>query len=251
MAFAPAIDTAVIIAAGEGTRLRPVAPYKPLCMVGDAPLIDHALANLAAAGMRRAIVVLGYGAAEIEDHLARGTWPVSVETVRVKDYKQPNGVSVLAAEQALAGRDAILVMCDHLVEPALYRRVAQAGTAGGARLGIDRDICSDLVDLDDVTCVRTQDGRIVAIGKGLKGYDCFDTGVFAIGPALFNALRGLEAPSLTEGMRVLAAQGKALTSDCTDLRWIDVDDAPALDKAEAWLGAVAEVAPVALVRNIA
>ena len=70
----------------------------------------------------------------------------------------------------------------------------------------------------------------------LEPYDCFDTGVFAIGPALFAALRRFEAPSLTEGMRALAAEHTALIADCTDLDWIDVDDAWALDKAERWRG---------------
>jgi choline kinase len=229
------IDTAILLAAGEGSRLRPVAPYKPLCIVGDRPLIDHAMAGLAAAGLRRVIMVLGYGAEAIEEHLGGRSWPLAVETVRVDDYRKPNGVSVLAAEQAVADGEALLAMCDHLVEPALYRRIAEAGASGGARLGIDRDIASDLVDLDDVTCVRVEGEHIDAIGKGLEDYNCFDTGVFAIGPALFRALRQLAAPSLTEGMRLLATRGKALIADCSGMRWIDVDDSAALDKAEAWL----------------
>lgn len=229
------IDTAIVLAAGEGSRLRDVAPFKPLCRVGGRALIDHALAGLAAAGMRRAVVVLGYGAAAIEAHLGQGAWPLAVETVRTADYRQPNGVSVLAAERAVGGGEALLAMCDHLVEPALYRRVALAGSAGGARLGIDRDIASDLVDLGDVTCVRTRGDRIVAIGKGLAAFDCFDTGVFAIGPALFDALHRLDSPSLSAGMSLLAAEDKASVVDCGALRWIDVDDQAALDKAEGWL----------------
>jgi choline kinase len=231
------ITTAILLAAGEGSRLRSAAPSKPLCHVGGRPLIEHAIAGLAEAGLIRVVVVLGYEAERIEAHLAARHWPIAVETVRTRDHRLPNGVSVLAAEQALAGEDAVLAMCDHLVEPALYARVAQAGTGGGARLGIDRRITSDLVDLDDVTCVRTEGEAIAAIGKHLADYDAFDTGVFAIGPALFAALNSLPAPSLTEGMRVLAAYGGALTVDCSDLDWIDVDDPAALDKAEIWLRA--------------
>ena len=228
------IETAVLLAAGEGSRLRPAAPFKPLCTVAGRPLIAHALHGLAQAGMRRAIVVLGYGADEIEAYLAANDWPLAVETVRVVDCRKPNGSSLLAAEPLLAGEEAVLAMCDHLVDPALYRRLAQAGVGLGARLGIDRRLGHDWVDPDDVTCVRTQGEAIVAIGKGLEPHDCYDTGVFAIGPALFAALHTLDAPSLTEGMRVLAAQGSALTIDCSDLDWLDVDDAPALAKAEAW-----------------
>ncbi|WP_447728201.1 phosphocholine cytidylyltransferase family protein [Sphingomonas koreensis] len=229
------IDTAILLAAGEGSRLRPAAPFKPLCPVAGRPLIAHALHGLAAAGMTRAIVVLGYGAEEIEAFLATGSWPLTVGTVRVADYRKPNGSSLLAAEPLLKGREAVLAMCDHLVDPALYRRLAEAGAGQGARLGIDRRLGHDWVDPDDVTCVRTEGEMIVAIGKGLEPHDCYDTGVFAIGPALLAALRTLDAPSLTEGMRILAAQGAALTLDCSDLDWIDVDDAPALAKAEAWL----------------
>ncbi|WP_230480701.1 phosphocholine cytidylyltransferase family protein [Sphingomonas sp. Leaf21] len=229
------IDTAILLAAGEGSRLRSAAPYKPLCRVGDRALIDHALHGFAAAGLRRVVVVLGYGGDAIEAHLAASDQPVAVTTVRVADHREPNGVSVLAAASQVDGGDALLAMCDHLVDPELYRRVAEAGSGGGARLAIDRRIGSDWVDLDDVTCVRTEGEHIVAIGKGLDAYNCFDTGVFAIGRPLFDALASLHAPSLTEGMRVLAARDLARTLDCSDVDWIDVDDPPALAKAEAWI----------------
>lgn len=229
------IDTAILLAAGEGSRLRPAAPFKPLCPVAGRPLISHALHGLAAAGMARAIIVLGYGADEIEAYLAANDWPLTVETVRVADYRKPNGSSLLAAGPLLAGGQAVLAMCDHLVEPALYRRMAEAGAGQGARLGIDRRLGHPWVDPEDVTCVATQGDAIAAIGKGLEPHDCYDTGVFAIGQSLFDALHTLDAPSLTEGMRILAAQGRAQVVECSDLDWIDVDDAPALEKAEAWL----------------
>lgn len=229
------IDTAILLAAGEGSRLRPAAPFKPLCPVAGRPLIAHALNGLAAAGIARAIVVLGYGADEIEAYLAANDWPLAVGTVRVADYRKPNGSSLLAAEPLLAGGQAVLAMCDHLVDPALYRRMAEAGAGQGARLGIDRRLGHPWVDPEDVTCVATQGDAIAEIGKGLEPHDCYDTGVFAIGQPLFDALHTLDAPSLTEGMRILAARGAAQVVDCSDLDWIDVDDAPALAKAEAWL----------------
>lgn len=228
------IQTAILLAAGEGSRLRSAAPYKPLCTVAGRALLGHALHGLAEAGLTRAIVVLGYGAEQIEAYIAGQAWPLKVETVRTEDYKRPNGVSLLAAEPLAGGGEALLAMCDHLVDPALYRRVALAGADGGARLAIDRRVESEWVDLDDVTCVQSQGDRITGIGKGLAVYDCFDTGVFAISPALFEALRRLDNPSLTEGMRVLAAKNTARILDCSDLDWIDVDDAPALEKAEQW-----------------
>jgi 1L-myo-inositol 1-phosphate cytidylyltransferase len=233
------IETAVILAAGEGSRLRASAPYKPLCPVAGRPLIDHALEGLAAAGLTRVIVVLGYGEEAIAAHLASRRWGLAVETVR-SDPRRPNGLSVLAAAPSLAGGEAVLAMCDHLVTPAHYARMARVGAGAGLRLGIDRRLGHDWIDSEDVTCVATEGEAIVAIGKGLEPHDCYDTGVFAIGPKLMQALATLEAPALTEGVRLLMADGLAQTVDCSDLDWIDVDDAAALAKAEAWMaGAIA------------
>ena len=228
------ISTAIVLAAGEGSRLRSAAPLKPLCEVAGRSLLEHAVFRLAEAGLTRVVVVLGYGADEIEARIAERSWPIAVETVRNPDFRRPNGTSVLAAEPLVGIGEVLLAMCDHLVEPALYRHVAEAGARGGALLGVDFRIDSDWVDLEDVTRVRAVDGRIVGIGKGLEDYDCFDTGVFAIGPALFDALRGLQSPSLTEGMRALASEGSAFALDCGELNWIDVDDQSALSKAEQW-----------------
>lgn len=230
------ISTAILLAAGEGTRLRSSAPFKPLCEVAGRPLIAHAIEGLAEAGMERVIVVLGYGAGDITAYIATCDWPLAVETVTNADYRQPNGVSVLAAEPLLSGGEAVLAMCDHLVDPALYRLVAEAGASGGARLAVDRRLDNPFVDLDDVTRVETAGDRIVNIGKGFEPYDCFDTGVFAIGPALLEALRALPSPSLSDGMRALAARDGAFVVDCGGLGWIDVDDEVALSKAESWVG---------------
>lgn len=231
------IDTAVLLAAGEGSRLRSEAAFKPLCAVGGRPLIDHALHGFAAAGMARAVVVTGYGAEEIEGYFGARSWPLTVEVVRTPNWRLPNGVSALAAADHVDAGGALLAMCDHLVDPALYETMAAAGPGAGLRLGIDRRLGHAWVDPEDVTCVRTEGHRIVAIGKGLEPHDAYDTGVFAVGPAFFTALSSLEAPSITEAVRLLVANDAADIVDCTGIDWIDVDDAKALTSAEAAVAA--------------
>ncbi|MBI0475247.1 nucleotidyltransferase [Sphingomonas sp. MA1305] len=228
------LTTGLLLAAGAGSRLRGVAPYKPLCAVAGRALIDHALEGMAAAGLTRAVVSLGYGADAIAAHLVGRHWPLAVAVV-MTDWQQPNGVSALAARDWVGQEGAVLAMCDHLVQPAHYRRLAEAGPGTGLTLGIDRRLGHPWVDPLDVTCVATADDRIVAIGKGLAPHDCYDTGVFAVGPRFFDALATLESPSLTEGVRRLAAEGRARIVDCSDLSWIDVDDAPAFAHAEDWV----------------
>ena len=228
------ITTGLLLAAGQGSRLRSVTPYKPLCRVGGRALIDHALDGMAAAGLTRAIVSLGYGADAIAAHLAARAWPLEVVTV-MTDWHQPNGVSALAARALVGTEGAVMAMCDHLVRPRHYRRLAEAGAGEGLRLGIDRRLGHPWVDPLDVTCVATEGDAIVGIGKGLEPHDCYDTGVFAVGQRFFAALASLDSPSLTEGVRILAAEERAKVVDCSDLDWLDVDDAPAFAHAEGWM----------------
>ncbi len=64
--------TAMVFAAGLGTRMRPVTNTmpKPMISVGGKLLIDHMLDRFAEAGVERAIVNVHYLADQIERHLA-------------------------------------------------------------------------------------------------------------------------------------------------------------------------------------
>ncbi|MDB5737371.1 MAG: nucleotidyl transferase [Sphingomonas bacterium] len=66
-------DTAMLLAAGLGKRMRPLTATrpKPLVEVGGESLLDHALDHVRAAGVGRAIVNVHYLADALEAHLRR------------------------------------------------------------------------------------------------------------------------------------------------------------------------------------
>lgn len=65
-------DSAMVLAAGMGTRMRPLTDNrpKPLVELGGRALLDHVLDRLADAGIARAVVNIHYRADQIETHLA-------------------------------------------------------------------------------------------------------------------------------------------------------------------------------------
>jgi N-acetyl-alpha-D-muramate 1-phosphate uridylyltransferase len=95
-----ASDTAMVLAAGLGKRMRPLTASqpKPLVRVAGKPLIDHSLDKLATAGVSRAVVNVHYLADALEAHLERRSGGPQVE---VSDERalllETGGGMVLAA----------------------------------------------------------------------------------------------------------------------------------------------------------
>lgn len=228
---------ALIVAAGYGSRLRAVSPSKPLTLVHGIPLIERVLRAARDGGVTAVTVVTGHEADALERHLAlaSATLALPIQCVRTPDWSLPNGHSVLTGAAAIGARRHLLMMADHLVDPALVATVIAAPEAA-LTLGVDRRLDNPLVDLDDVTRVRTDGDRIVAIGKHLPDYDCFDTGVFAVDARFHAALHAAAsegAASISAGVQALAAAGEARVIDTGDHWWLDVDDPRALEQAEA------------------
>jgi len=231
------VTRALVLAAGLGSRLRHETP-KPLFPVMGVPLLARTLFTLEQAGIADAYVVLGYEGERIRREIEKiDRFGIRIHWLLNDRWREPNGVSVLAAEGTLT-EPFILTMSDHLFEvEAVERLRAASGRLSGILLVADPRI--DAVnDPDDATKVRLEDGRIADIGKSLSDFDAIDTGVFLASPVLFAALRSVEGasgPSLSDGVRKLAHEGRAHVVDGSGIEWQDVDTQDDVRAAERML----------------
>lgn len=231
---------ALIIAAGFGSRLRDISDSKPMTPIAGIPLLELGVRQAKAAGVERVVVVTGHEAERLEAALPalsdRAGLPVVAQ--RVEDWSKPNGWSVLAGADAIAG-NYLLMMSDHIFSGSILTRLAQQHASDrGVTLAVDYRCDHPLIDPDDATWVKLDAaGFIRAIGKTIDPYDAVDCGAFLCTPELAEAIRTAiargKAGSLSEGMQILADAGRAATMDIGEAWWLDVDDPRAFDLAEA------------------
>ena len=97
---------AIILAAGQGTRMKSPLP-KVLHPVGQRAMLDHAIDAAEGLGCERIVVVVGDHSPQVRAHVEKR---LGAQAVAVQDPPLGTGHAVRAAEQALAGFDGDVVV---------------------------------------------------------------------------------------------------------------------------------------------
>ncbi|WP_336000619.1 bifunctional sugar-1-phosphate nucleotidylyltransferase/acetyltransferase [Halorientalis halophila] len=119
------VSTAVVLAAGEGTRLRPLTRNrpKPMLPAADRPILEHVFDALVDAGMDQLVCVVGYKHDRVQDHFGPSYRDVPVQYVR--QHKQlGSGHALLQARAAVDG-PPLVVNGDRLIEASMVEAVAE------------------------------------------------------------------------------------------------------------------------------
>ena len=231
----------LIIAAGAGSRLVLNGSCKPLTPILGVPLIERVIRSAMEGGADDFYVVTGYQSRRVHNFLSHLTDRLGVRITPIvnEDWRKDNGLSVLKAEKYLHG-PFLLLMADHLFDPTIAHELMKYPlTDGEIILCVDGNTGNSLIDLEDVTRVKTEGTRLRSIGKGLKDFNGFDTGIFLCRSSIFGALERCRQESgdttLTGAVRLLAGEDRVKAVDVTGCFVIDVDDPPAFKRAESAL----------------
>ena len=229
----------LIIAAGKGRRLSKLGRPKPLVSLFGLTLIERVILTARKSGIDDFYVVTGYKGEKIRGFLNKFSQKRGIKITHIinEEWERGNGLSVLKAK-GLLNENFILLMGDHLFDEEILIKMKDLQIQDGeVILATDYNTSSNcLVDIKDVTKVLVRDGRIVDIGKDIKEYNAYDTGIFLCSPVIFDVIEEAIAysgeSSLSASIRLLAKRGKVRPFDIKDAFWIDVDDEKAFKKAQ-------------------
>ena len=234
-----AISEAVILMAGEGSRLRGSDKtfLKPFVPVLSRPLISYALDALVRAGIKTVHFVIGYEServtAQVKQLIPSG---LSASFIENRDWQKQNGISLLVAAGDVGAR-FLLTMSDHLFDNTIVDRLIESADPDSLNIAVDRKLGS-IFDLEDAMKIRTHGDRVIGIGKDLADYDAIDIGLFVCPVEIFGYLERAKSEScrndcsLADGIRLMAGDEKVRAIDIGTAWWQDVDTPQMLRHAE-------------------
>lgn len=156
---------AILINAGQGSRLLPLTLHTPKCLVevNGRSILDHQIDALQQAGVGRIEVVGGYRAAQIREHLARHHDPQRVGLTINPFWSVASSIGSVWAVREYLDEPFVLVNGDTIFDASVFQQ-AIADMQPGVNLVVEPVTTPEHDDM----LVQVREGRVVAVGKQLQ-----------------------------------------------------------------------------------
>ena len=209
------INQAIILAAGEGQRLRPFTVTRPKVMLSIAgkPILQYVIEALAQNGVRKIVVVVGYRKEQIFDHFGTGE-EFGVELVYLTQERQLGTAHALSQARGAMKGEFLVMAGDNLID---------ADTISGfLSTKPPAVLLKQVPDASRYGVVRVEDGHVKGIMEKpaeAQG-NTINTGTFAFDQHIFDAIgHELDIPDVINEM---LKQGISVSATETQGMWLDV-----------------------------
>jgi glucose-1-phosphate thymidylyltransferase len=223
---------ALILAAGDGTRLQPYTKVKPKVMIEiwGVPVLERLLYALKEAGIKRTVIVVCYKKDIIKNYFGN-SWRGMEIVYREVDYHD-DGI----LRSAIMGKDVIngrfMFVCgDTILEPDTVRRAMNK--SGDLVVGV-RNVNID----ESVGAVVDESGKVTKIGmlKDMKKHNRVVTGLAIAETSFFDGMEKCIDDNIYDrpcAMQWMVEQGLDVRAfDMTDDNWWEIDNESDLEHAK-------------------
>lgn len=214
-------SSAVVLAAGEGTRLRPLTANrpKPMLPAGTRPILEHVLTALVDAGVDDIHLVVGYQANRVRSHVRSSYREVPV-TYHTQQNQLGTGHALLQARDGPTG-PFLLVNGDQIIDHRIVEAVCDAHSTTATLAVVEGPMAQNY------GAVRLSGDKITELTEqpATGEFRLFNAGVYAFEPEIFETLETLsdsrgELP-LTDAIGQLLADEGGVEAVRTDHFWMD------------------------------
>ena len=212
---------AVILAAGEGTRMWPLTYTRPKAMlpIANKPIVEHLLIEAKAAGITEFILVVGYHGQTVRDYFGNGEkWGVRIEYATQR--KQLGTADALSRVDGLVGHKFLVLNGDVLIGEKEIRKL----------LGRD-DVALSVTEVEDAEnlgLVEIKGDKVVRIHEKVTTppSNLANAGMYLLTTEIFGAITRTEKSprgeyEITDSLQLLIDEGFDISCEKID-RWLDM-----------------------------
>ncbi len=198
----------VVLAAGEGKRMRPLTAARPKVMlpIANRPMVEHLVIAARDAGITRFVLVVGYGEREVRKHFGNGSSLGVSITYVVQRQQRGTADALKAASKAVTG-PFLLMNGDMLLASGDIRAIA---ACEGHTMGV---YSSD--HPEDYGVVEVRDGLVTSLVEksGSPESNLINAGVYRFEPEIIDlvskvALSPRGEYEITDALAVLIKKGR-------------------------------------------
>jgi UDP-N-acetylglucosamine diphosphorylase/glucosamine-1-phosphate N-acetyltransferase len=206
---------AVVLAAGEGQRLRPFTVTRPKAMlsIADKPILQYIVEALAQNGIRNIVFVVGYRKEQVYDYMGSGE-QFGVNLTYVTQESQLGTAHALSQVREVAEDEFLVLSGDNLIEAGTISDFVQVKPQAMLVKRVDNPVRYGVVNIEQ--------GEVKDIVEKPKeaGSNIVNTGIYAFTREIFEFTESLlDIPDVLNDM---IAKGHTINALETDDTWLDI-----------------------------
>lgn len=210
----------VILAAGEGKRMRPLTASRPKVMlpIANRPMVEHLLLAIREAGISEFVFVVGYREKAIRDHFGDGS-RFGITTEYVTQRHQRGTGDALLASEGLTGETFLLANGDMIMDSGDVSSMISSGQPAVGIFESERPW--------EYGVVTVEDGRVNGLVEKSSSppSNRINAGIYLFGEDIFNLLRELPLSArgeyeLTDALARYISEGTLRA--CQLASWMDM-----------------------------
>jgi UDP-N-acetylglucosamine diphosphorylase/glucosamine-1-phosphate N-acetyltransferase len=206
---------AVILAAGEGQRLRPFTVTKPKVMlsIADKPILGYVVEALAQNGIRDMVLVVGYRSNQVLDYMGSGE-QFGVNITYVTQHRRLGMAHALCQAEDVVADEFLVLPGDKLIEADTIRQFVTVKPSAILVKRLDSPIRYGVVSSEDGVV------KDITINPGEGKVSMANTGIYAFNREIYNYLD--TESTIREALNRMLTIGKSIEACETEGVWLDV-----------------------------
>jgi UDP-N-acetylglucosamine diphosphorylase/glucosamine-1-phosphate N-acetyltransferase len=212
---------AVILAAGEGMRMRPLTYTRPKVMltIANKPILEHLLTEVKAADIEEFIFIVGYHDEQIRQYFGSGSkWGINIEYNTQR--RQTGTADAIRTIESMVDGNFLMMNGDIIVNQGDIKNLANKKANTMSLFEVE--------DTEDLGTVEVNKGKVVRIHEKVarSPSNLANTGLYLFTPDIFTAIS--QTPTsprgeyeITDSLQLLVDQGYVVSYQQIKY-WLDV-----------------------------